>query len=838
MVNFTVEQIRRIMSDPTHIRNMSVIAHVDHGKSTLTDALVCKAGIISAGRAGDARYCDTRPDEQERGITIKCTGISLYYEVNIHPEVEDSVSEGYLINLIDSPGHVDFSSEVTAAIRVTDGALVVVDSIEGVCVQTETVLRQALAERVRPVMMLNKVDRVIIELQLSPEEAYQSFARTVENLNVLVSMYNDTLLGDVSVFPERGTVAFGSGLMQWAFTLGKFARMYARRFGVEIAKLQSKLWGDHFFDAKTRKWRKEPRSEDGRPLKRAFVQFILEPVYQIFDAVNRHQTEKYDKMMETLGISITQEERGFEGKALIKAIMTKFLPAADSLLEMIITHLPSPAVAQRYRVDNLYTGPMDDEAATAIRNCAADGPLMLYISKMVPSDRGRFYAFGRIFSGTVRTGMKVRIQGPNYTPGTRDDLFIKPVQRVVIMMGRTVESIEDAPAGNTIGLVGIDQYLLKTGTLTDIETAHNIATMKFSVSPVVRVAVEPKNMNDLPKLVEGLKRLSKSDPCVQCITSERGEHIVAGAGELHLEICLKDLQDDFTGIELKISPPVVSFCETVTAESTITCLAKSPNKHNRFWMKAIPLEQGIAEDIDNKKIAHDQDPKLRARYLADTYHWDVTDARKIWCFGPDNAGPNCLVDMTKGVQYLNEIKDSCVGAFSWATKEGPLCEEAMRGCRFNLLDVQLHADAIHRGGGQVMPPVRRCLYACVLSGAPTLMEPLYLCDITAPEQARGGIYQVLNRRRGNVISEENRPGTPLYQIKAHLPVMESFGFTADLRAATSGTAFPQCVFSHWAVVQGSVYENGTRPNTIVKEIRKRKGLAEGIDEAEKYIDRL
>jgi elongation factor 2 len=406
------------------------------------------------------------------------------------------------------------------------------------------------------------------------------------------------------------------------------------------------------------------------------------------------------------------------------------------------------------------------------------------------------------------------------------------------MMGRYVETIEDCPCGNTIGLVGVDQFLVKSGTITTSEAAHNIRVMKFSVSPVVRVAVEPKNPSDLPKLVEGLKRLSKSDPCVQCYTEESGEHIVAGAGELHLEICLKDLAEEFSGIELKTSDPVVSYRESVSAESSETCLSKSPNKHNRLFMRAQPMQEELSAEIDDGTISAKDDPKIRAKALADKYEWDPNEARKIWGFGPDTTGPNILYDATKGVQYLNEIKDSCVAAFQWATKEGVLCEENMRGIAFKVLDVTLHADAIHRGGGQIIPTARRCYYACALTAKPRIMEPVYLVEIQCPGTVIGGIYGVLNRRRGQVIAEEDRGSGPLKNVKAYLPVNESFGFTADLRSHTSGQAFPQCVFDHWQILQGDPLEANSKAQQVVLGTRKRKGLAPEIPSLDRFVDKL
>jgi len=362
--------------------------------------------------------------------------------------------------------------------------------------------------------------------------------------------------------------------------------------------------------------------------------------------------------------------------------------------------------------------------------------------------------------------------------------------------------------------------------------------MKFSVSPVVRVAVEPKNPADLPKLVEGLKRLAKSDPMVQCIIEESGEHIVAGAGELHLEICLKDLEEDHAQIPLKTSDPVVSYRETVSEESTITCLSKSPNKHNRLHMRALPMPDGLPEDIDKGDVSPKDDFKARGRYLVEKYEWDATEARKIWAFGPEGTGPNLVVDATKGVQYLNEIKDSVVAGFQWASKESVLCEENMRGVRFNIYDVTLHADAIHRGGGQIIPTARRCLYACVLTAAPRLLEPVYLVEVQCPEGVVGGIYGVLNRRRGHVIEEMQVPSTPMFIVKAYLPVNESFGFTADLRSNTGGQAFPQCVFDHWQIFPGDPLDGKSRPWQIVMDTRKRKGLKDSLPDVEQYLDKM
>merc|ERR1712147_97201 len=331
----------------------------------------------------------------------------------------------------------------------------------------------------------------------------------------------------------------------------------------------------------------------------------------------------------------------------------------------------------------------------------------------------------------------------NYKPGSKNDLHIKNIQRTVLMMAGKVEAVPDVPCGNTVALVGVDQFITKQGTISDNEDAHNIRVMKFSVSPVVRVAVEVKSASDLPKLVEGLKKLSKSDPLVVCSTEESGEHIIAGCGELHVEICLKDLRDEYAQCDFIMSDPVVSYRETVTANSSQTCLSKSPNKHNRLYVVAEPLVEELSIAIEDGKLGPKAEAKEKARTLREKYDWDENAARKIWCYGPETEGANVVVDQTTAVQYLLEIKEHVNSAFQWCTKEGPLCEENMRGIRFNLMDVTMHADAIHRGAGQIMPPTRRCCFAAEMTGKPTLQEPVFLVEITCPQEAMSGVYSCM-----------------------------------------------------------------------------------------------
>jgi elongation factor 2 len=806
--------------------------------TTITDSLLNAAGMMSDDATGERRGTDTRDDEQARCITIKSTGISLYYEMDDDNIPEGSKSNKFLINLIDSPGHVDFSSEVTAALRVTDGAMIILGAVKGICVQTVTVLKQALDEMIVPVCAINKIDRLILEKKLPAEDIYQQLYKHVRDLNDLIAKHNHKM-PELTVDPTKESVCFSCGKQGWGFSLRSFAKKWYKKLNLTIPELMDKLWGENFYNPKTKEWAISKKKGSYR----SFNLFCLKPIIGMMMAVENDDKETVAKIIADLKIpkADLESKKGEEKreKKLMKTIMQKFLPHTEALLSMIVHHLPDPVTAQKYRVDNLYTGPKDDKFYEGIKNCDPNGPLVMYVSKLFPThDLSRFYAYGRVFSGTISAG-DVYIQGPEFQVGNhKKDFFKGRVQSTEIMMGASGESIPDCPAGNIISLSGVDKWIAKSATITNELDCHNIKMMKFSVSPVVSVAVSPKNYSDIDKLSKGLRLLSKSDPlCKVTMDKNTGEIIISGAGELHLEICVQDLREFYTkGVELNVSDPVVPYRETITDISPI-CLAKSPNSHNRIYLRAQPINMDLCNDILDKKIGMNQEPKDRSRFLVENYDWDKVKAAKIWDIS-EIESPNMILDDTKGVQYLHEIKDSLKSGFRHSIESGPLCDEPIFGVQFELQDVTLHADAIHRGMGQLLPPTRRAMFATLLTGKPRLLEPYYHIEITCPCDVSSKIYGFLTRKRGSIESEETDYASDETTITGFLPVAESIGFAGDLRGATGGKAFPQCTFSHWDIINSDPLEEGSVAYELVSKIRKRKDLSERPMPLEKYKDKL
>jgi elongation factor 2 len=795
--------------DPMYVRNFTIAANVDSGKSTFSDSMLCYAGLINKNDAGDKLATDTMKIEQDRGITIKSVGVTMLHK---HED------KNYIMNMIDSPGHIDFSAEVTAAVRVSDGVFVLIDPIDGVMAQTKTVLIQSLTERVQPVLLINKIDKLFLSLRLTPDEIYNQCVKNINDVNAVITDYQD-MVQDQCVDPVKGNVMFGSAYHTWGFTLKTFAKMYAQKSGSTVESLMKKLW-----------------------VPKNFVDMIIKPIYTVLKACTSYPEDSSDgknlkTLVETLNIHLKSSDYDLRGKELIRKVMGTWLPIAPTAVELAVDHLPSPKQAQRYRAELLYKGvDANDPYLKAIQECDASGPMILYISKMVPNrDNTRFLAFGRVFSGTV-SAKKVKILLYDHDPVTNPKIITKSIQRVVLMMGPKTESVSSVPAGNILAVEGVDEALIKSGTIVDESAGdcYPLRTMAFSVSPVVQYALTPKNLSDLPKFSEILRKFVKSDPCLQYLFTSEGEHLLCGSGELHLEVAIEQLRTDFMkNIEFTLSEPIIPYVEAVTLESRITCLAKSPNKHNRLYCRAEPLPELLVKEMISNSLP--KDPKERARYLIDNFNFD-DGARKIWKFGPEVEPCNLVLDATKGVQYINEIKDSFCAGFMDAVERGPLCEEPLRGVRINVLDVTLHADAIHRGGGQIAPTTRNVIYASILSAAPVLLEPVFKVEISLPRERVSSIYGLMNKRRGVVTTVMDEEKTS--RVEADLPVAESFGFIDDLRGTTSGTGFATLCFSHYQQVPGNPLEDGSYSNKIALKIRKRKGLKEIMPNLEDYNDKL
>ncbi|GFO11767.1 elongation factor tu GTP-binding domain-containing protein 1 [Plakobranchus ocellatus] len=828
----TLEQLKDLQRQPSQIRNICILAHVDHGKTTIADALVASNGIISKRNAGKIRYMDSREDEQERGITMKSSAITLVYEKY---QKEDTSSGQYLINLIDSPGHVDFSSEVTTAVRLCDGAVVVVDVVEGVCPQTQAVMRQAWLEGIRPILVLNKLDRLISQLKMTTIEAYYHLIHILVQVNLITnqlftseamektsadadakeegqtntgeSSYDWTVVEDeeehknIYFSPELGNVVFASAIDGWGFTVGDFAGMYSAKLGVKEEILNKTLWGDYYMNTKAKRIVKGAQSKGKKPL---FVQFVLDNIWAAYEAVDQRDSSKTEKIVKSLGLTIAPRDlKHKDSIVLLQAIMSQWLPLSDAILGAVVNKIPSPLEMTAERVEGLMCSQSRQFASlpNATQNlkkdflaCSSDdkAPVIIFISKMFPMDKrclpqnkarplteeelrqrrenarkrhaellarqttkpesetedkaernGHVYlsgedkeaiaaeeekcdhvfiAFARIFSGCLRKGSKVFFLGPKHDPGAvleqvpsettaetlqenhpdfldkHQHISLVEVKDLFLLMGRELEGLEEIPAGNVLGIGGLEQSVLKSGTLASTLACPAFTDMYFDAAPIVRVAVEPAYTCDMNRLLSGLRLLNQADPCVEVKVQETGEHVIVAAGEVHLERCINDLRDRYAKVEVNVSKPIVPFRETVIVppktdmvnediqeqadedeDEDDSIQASTADRQCHVLLRAAPLPCRVAD------ILLEHQDSLRAldaltsanitgrselqvgfcmneaavenlqtvkRQLKEEFdkagpEWQGAE-EKIWCFGPRRCGPNVLLNNIPG----------------------------------------------------------------------------------------------------------------------------------------------------------------------------------------------
>ncbi|KAK5582480.1 hypothetical protein RB653_004065 [Dictyostelium firmibasis] len=815
-----------------NIRNICVLAHVDHGKTTLSDCLISSNGIISPEMAGKLRYLDFLEDEQEREITMKASAISLLFQ---QPQSSSSSSsdqkESFLINLIDSPGHVDFSSEVSTAVRITDGALVLVDAVEGVCIQTHAVLKQAYQEKVKPCLVLNKIDRLILELHMTPLEAYQHLSKIIEQVNVITGTLTseeiilketsedyieslddsnlnfDENIGTEYYFsPQKGNVAFTTAFDGWGFTIKQFIDLCYKKTGIKKEILEKCLWGEYYYHPKEKKIYKSPKGN----LMPMFVTFILNSVWEVVKTIvgtpEWIDRDRLDKMISVLNITVgARDLASKDQKIVLKSVLHAWLPLSDAVLSMVCDKLPNPIEGQARRMEKIFKPSKSNHTSTVIIekqkqllqdtitcNSSDDCEIVAYVAKVfahnkrsgvqtstihrpvpprrvqpsaVPSQNRQqqlqqvdkdilkidkmfissttndsttttttttttitspttsptiksttakpldlstiptapiksnnndeeFIAVVRVFSGTLKKGNHIYVMGPRYDPmNPTHDIYKVEITHLYLLMGSSLEPIDRVPAGNVCGVGGgVGNLVLKSATISSSLMCPPISNMMFVSSPIVKVALEPENISDLPKLLHGLKLLNQADPLVEVYVQETGEHVIVASGELHLERCIRDLKESFAKINVHVSAPIVPFRETIVtppSSSTNTGGQQSPplpkeivtvktaNKKVSVKIRAIPLPKNITNLIEqrsqqlrdlflggkntNKELS---DNKITKREAEQEEREDFqkeleeeleksggdwkNEIKNIWSFGPRHIGPNLLLNHIPG----------------------------------------------------------------------------------------------------------------------------------------------------------------------------------------------
>ena len=728
-----IKKATEVMHILPQIRNLCIAAHIDHGKTTLSDNLIAGAGMMSEDLAGKSRVLDFDEQESARGITINAASASMVHAVD---------GTDFLINLIDTPGHVDFGGDVTRAMRAVDGCFILACAVEGPMPQTETVVRQALKEKVKPVLFINKVDRLINELKVTPEDMLKRFEETIIKVNKLIRQFApEEKKKEWQVSVLDGTVAFGSAYHNWGITIP-----YMKKSGVSMT--------------------------------------------EIFEFCNN------------------EDQKTLAQKA----------PVHEVLLDMAVTKLPGPVEAQPYRIPNIWTGDLETPIGKAMISCDPEAELAMMITKIWMDPHAGEVAVGRLYSGAINQGESV------YAIGAA-----KPerVQQVSMMVGGDRITVPKVVAGNIAAITGIRSAAAGVTLSRDKDFTPFEAIRHYS-DPVVTVAVEPKSMKDLPKFIDALRSLAKSDASLQVMTNqETGEALLAGMGELHLEITVYRLEEE-QNIKVKVSPPIVVYRESVEGNNKGRSFeGKSPNRHNRFMMECEPLSAEVVAALRDGHFGSGTIRSGDAKEIGNKFSefgMDKDLMRKIYAIN----GTNVLVNDTKGIQGLHETRELIIEAFNEVCKKGPVADEPVMGMMVRLVDAKLHEDAIHRGPAQTIPAVRNGIKGAMMRARTVLMEPMQRSHVSVPNDWLGQVTREITNRRG-IIEDMPSEGEATTVIGT-LPVAETFGFSNDIRAASQGRAVWNSENIGFEMLPPQLF------NKVVGEIRTRKGLKPDPNPESYYAD--
>ncbi|CAD2097832.1 U5 small nuclear ribonuclear protein, putative [Plasmodium vinckei lentum] len=1031
--NFSFKYLSELMAHTNFIRNICIAGHFHHGKTTLVDRLIeytrektkGDSYFINKSAGGNnnngsssvsffklsdefddvikkninknekniitpynskkmnalSSYTDTRLDEQARGLSIKSIPISLIFQNKVYENIPNNILldkkpqnlkyKSYLFNIIDTPGHVNFFDEFLCSLNICECCCLVVDVVDGCMYVTENVIKACIYENVKIILVLNCIDKLIMDLRLPPNDAYHKISYSIEEINMKIeticNLLNKTEEEKNSwlLSPLKNNVLFSSSLYGIFFSLKSFSKIYCdlhNSYSINIDEFSKYLWGDIYYDEEKFKFVQSPVYSNQ---KRSFVEFILFPIYKIFGYVTSEEKDFLIPFLKKLNVTLKKTDYLFNNKYLLKKICTMIFEDTTAFVDVVIDNCPSPLENAKNKTLSIYSGSLKTKVCYDMMRCLKGDQtdnLMVYIIKNYHRPECLVLdLFGRVMCGTLKKGQTVRILGEGYTLDDDEDMISRVITHLWIYEGRYRVEVDEVPAGNFVLIGGIDICVNKTCTITNMKRKGNKKKGNFEkknysntdlgimrdglndekiffnddedaeifypfnkkfryiicANSVFKVACEPINPSELPKMLDGLRKIDKTYPLASTKVEESGEHIVLGTGELYLDCVLHDLRKLYGDLEIKVSDPVVQFNETITEASALNCFAETPNKKNKIYMISEPIQKELMDDIvqglvhlkknDNSNIdeyLHTMDKLLMKRgdkradllendessknsdednnensdddsnkevekdvkldddtekrkstlnynidqdvisLLTNKHNWDILSIRSIWEFGPENNSPNILMDESlyneTNKDNLYSIKNNIIQGFCWATKEGPLIEENMKNVKVKILRADIDDDPINRGAGQIIPTTRRAIYSSFLLATPRLLEPILFTEIICSGDSVSSVYNVLSRRRGHVLKDFPKVGTPLYMVHAYIPAIESFGFETDLRTHTSGQAFCLSMFDHWHIVPGdpldkSVILRPLEPSPIqhlarefLLKTRRRKGLTEDV----------
>jgi elongation factor 2 len=721
----SLDKIKRISTLKDQIRNIATSAHIHHGKTALTDNLLAAAGMMSERLAGDldgGMMTWQHSDEQERLLTVDAANVSMVHEFD---------NKEYLINLIDTPGHVDFSGNVTRAMRAIDGTIVLVCASEEIMPQTETVMKQALRERVRPVLFINKIDRLIKELKLTPEGMQEKLTKIINDFNIKIEQIADPEFKNKwKVNVNDGSVAFGSAKDNWALSVP-----FMKKKGISFK--------------------------------------------DIIDLYSKDEKER-------------------------KEWVWKNAPLYEVLLDMVIKHLPSPVEAQEYRIPKIWSGDINSELGKSLINCDPKGePAFVITNTIIDKRSGKEISAGRLFSGTLKQGMEVYLN----TAKTK-----QRIQQVLIYNGIRPEQMDEVTAGNVLAITGITSEPGETITVSPQESFESI---RHIFEPVITKSITVPRPQDLPKLIDVLKKVAKEDPTLKIeINEETGENLISGMGELHLEIVENRIKTE-KGVDVNTSEPIVVYRETVMKKGN-TGEGKSPNKHNLFFIQVEPLEDSVYQSMKNGEIKEGRIKKKDEVLWKKLSELGITnlEARQY-----RDIYKSCVfLDKTKGEVHIGEVIEMIMDGLEQVIDAGVLSREPCTKLKISLVDLKLHEDAIHRGPAQVYPAVRDSIRMSIQSATPVLFEPIQTLLVEGPLEFMGDLTKLYQGKRGQILNIDQSEG--YITIKVKLPVAEMIGLASDVRSATEGRGTFSMIDQSFERVPPNLQPE------VIRKIRNRKGLKE------------